>query len=147
MAYADARAAIVSIFTGTTPTLAPSTKYVELRDLRLDGSDRPGDRHFVVESDAMEVPTPLSGTRKERRAVAVTVFYRRTARVAEQDLLLASDANDIEERLLDVANWNRTTSTIHSIADDGGQRILSVVVEKDAEMVRQIVSFPVLYVA
>lgn len=122
MSYALARAQLVSILEGITPStktlIQTPFKHVE----RLEGNLT--SRSFTLRANqdgdgGVTGPyTPdLSGQPRMTYTMTLAVTYRAQVNEGALDLTLASDQRDIAIALLTPANWNRPTSGIISITD------------------------------
>ena len=151
MTYATARAKVVSLLEGATPTVSyggAGAKFKEVPD--VDEEHPPaGARAFALFGLGDFVRTPLLA-RGERHRVArleLRVYYRALANRQQLDLMLRADHKVISDRLIDPRLWDSSTSGICSVEQQGGSLIMQADVERRGELVVHVYRFDLEYLS
>lgn len=123
MSYATARARIIALVEGITPTdprVPGKFRHVAEGRAGQNLKSRSFWLEAAVDGDAVvDGPyTPnLSGQPRFRVPLTLTVTYRDMTDRAVLDEVLAADFKDLATTLLVPANWNTTTSGVHSLTN------------------------------
>lgn len=137
MTWSSVQPQLVTIIEGTT--LATSLRVANGRgrssSLRHESTatdeSLPQTRGFWLRLASMSVSgnTPVGRAYRQRDVVTVSIAYKRDVDAADLEVAIASDYQAICRRLVDPANWARSTSTIVAIEPEAQPQYLTATIE------------------
>ena len=133
MSFDTARKKIIDIVSAATPTTSVAGSgdayvYVDTcGDLRIAST-----RHFYLTIEGGSVGGPLTSlTRIYQAQLDLRIFYQNVRSAERFDGIVVSDYEAISSALLDVAQWDQTSSKIRSITVSGSNIVRYDVEESD----------------
>ena len=127
MSYETAREQIVQIVEeNASPALKLRASGDRYKHFKTANAERlPVTRGFYLEAAGGNVKGPLTSiTRRRNAEITINMAYQDIKNVQDLDNLIISDYEQISDALLNVANWNASTSGLRKISV-GGDIILT----------------------
>jgi hypothetical protein len=146
MAWANVDAQLITMGESVTPLQTEGGLPSRFRYVREASEEAPPRmRDFMFQVDSGSRSGPNIQQRRSFADVSLLIFYEEMRDFGQQNRAMVEDWEAFRDVFTDTDNWNRPTSTIESLALDGGEEIFEYAIERLEGGAVLAIRFPLLY--